>query len=254
MIKNNSLERYSRHIVLKQIGGQGQKLLKESKVLIIGIGGLGSPVLQYLASSGIGEIGLADDDKIDISNLHRQTIFSMKDIGLYKVSKGKSFIKAINPDIKINVHRNRISKVNAEKIIKNYDLIIDCTDNHLSRLIINDMCFEKKKILVSASIAGFFGQVSTYKAFEKDNNGVPNPSYRCLKIKYNDEGDCDYHGVLGSVAGIIGSIQATEVIKQIVREKEDLVGKLLIFDGLSYKMKLIKINWDPSNPLNGTMN
>jgi len=254
MIKNKSLERYSRHIVLKQIGGQGQKLLKESKVLIIGIGGLGSPVLQYLASSGIGEIGLADDDKVDISNLHRQTIFSMKDIGLYKVSKGKNFIKAINPDIKINVHRNRINKVNAEKIIKNYDLIIDCTDNHLSRLIINDMCFEKKKILVSASIAGFFGQVSTYKAFEKDNNGVPNPSYRCLKIKYNDEGDCDYHGVLGSVAGIIGSIQATEVIKQIVREKEDLVGKLLIFDGLSYKMKLIKINWDPSNPLNGTMN
>ena len=156
MIKNNSLERYSRHIVLKQIGGQGQKLLKESKVLIIGIGGLGSPVLQYLASSGIGEIGLADDDKVDISNLHRQTIFSMRDIGLYKVSKGKSFIKAINPDIKIKVHRNRISEENAEKIIKDYDLIVDCTDNHLSRLIINDMCFEKKKILVSASICGIF--------------------------------------------------------------------------------------------------
>ena len=160
MIKNNSLERYSRHIVLKQIGGQGQKLLKESKVLIIGIGGLGSPVLQYLASSGIGEIGLADDGKVDISNLHRQTIFSMRDIGLYKVSKGKSFIKAINPDIKIKVHRNRISEENAEKIIKNYDLIIDCTDNFETRTLINKISLLHRIPLITGAALKFEGQVA----------------------------------------------------------------------------------------------
>ena len=254
MTKDDSFERYSRHLVLKQIGGQGQELLGKAKVLIIGLGGLGSPVVQYISSSGVGKIGLVDNDRVDISNLHRQTIFSMKDIGSYKTTRAKKFIRGINPNINVVSYRNRITLLNAEKLIKDYDFIIDCTDNHSSRLIINDACFKSQKILISASISGFFGQVSTYKSFERDKNGIPNPSYRCLKIISNSEEDCDYHGVLGSVAGIIGSIQATEVIKQIIGEKENLIGKLLIFDGLSYKMKLIKVNWDPNNILNGKNN
>ena len=251
MTSNNSIERYSRQIVLKEVGGQGQKLLIKSKVLIIGLGGLGSPVLQYLAASGIGTIGLADGDKVDLSNLHRQTIFSLKDIGSYKANKAKKFILAINPDINVFSYKKKVDLLNVDKIITDYDIIVDCTDNHSSKLIINDACFRREKTFVSASVSGFFGQVSTYKSFKIDNAGIPYPSYRCLKINQNNEDDCDHLGVLGPVAGILGSIQATEVIKQILDEKENLLGKLLIFDGLSNRMKLIKINWDESNSLNG---
>ena len=150
MTKDDSFERYSRHLVLKQIGGQGQELLGKAKVLIIGLGGLGSPVLQYISSSGVGKIGLIDNDRVDISNLHRQTIFSMKDIGSYKATRAKKFIRGINPDINVVSYRNRITLLNAEKLIKDYDFIVDCTDNHSSRLIINDACFKSQKILVSA--------------------------------------------------------------------------------------------------------
>ena len=251
MTANNSIERYSRQIVLKEVGGQGQKLLMKSKVLIIGLGGLGSPVLQYLAASGIGTIGLADGDKIDLSNLHRQTIFSLKDVGSYKASKAKKFVSAINPEINVISYKKKVDLINVDKIITEYDIIVDCTDNHSSKIIINDACFRGEKTFVSASVSGFFGQVSTYKSFKVDSAGIPYPSYRCLKINQNNEDDCDHLGVLGPVAGILGSIQATEVIKQILDQKEDLVGKLLIFDGLSNRMKLIKINWDESNPLNG---
>ena len=251
MTANNSIERYSRQIALQEVGGQGQKLLIKSKVLIIGLGGLGSPVLQYLAASGIGTIGLADGDKVDLSNLHRQTIFSLKDIGSYKASKAKKFISAINPDINVFSYKKKVDLLNVDKIITDYDIIVDCTDNHSSKLIINDACFRREKTFVSASVSGFFGQVSTYKSFKIDNAGMPYPSYRCLKISQDNEDDCDHLGVLGPVAGILGSIQATEVIKQILDEKENLLGKLLIFDGLGNRMKLIKINWDESNSLNG---
>ena len=251
MTANKSIDRYSRQIILKEVGGQGQKLLMKSKVLIIGLGGLGSPVLQYLAASGIGTIGLADSDKVDLSNLHRQTIFSLKDIGFYKASKAKKFISAINPDISVVSYKKRVDLLNVDKIIDEYEIIVDCTDNHSSKHIINDACFRRKKTFVSASVSGFFGQVSTYKSFKIDSDGIPYPSYRCLKINQNNEDNCDHLGVLGPIAGILGSIQATEVIKQILGEKENLLRRLLIFDGLSNRMKLIKINWDENNPLNG---
>ena len=251
MTANKSIDRYSRQIILKEVGGQGQKLLMKSKVLIIGLGGLGSPVLQYLAASGIGTIGLADSDKVDLSNLHRQTIFSLKDIGFYKASKAKKFISAINPDINVVSYKKRVDLLNVDKIIDEYEIIVDCTDNHSSKLIINDACFRREKTFVSASVSGFFGQVSTYKSFKIDSAGMPYPSYRCLKINQNNEDNCDHLGILGPIAGILGSIQATEVIKQILGEKENLLRRLLIFDGLSNRMKLIKINWDENNPLNG---
>ena len=150
MTANNSIERYSRQIVLKEVGGQGQKLLIKSKVLIIGLGGLGSPVLQYLAASGIGTIGLADGDKVDLSNLHRQTIFSLKDIGSYKASKAKKFISAINPDINVFSYKKKVDLLNVDKIITDYDIIVDCTDNHSSKLIINDARFRSDKTFASA--------------------------------------------------------------------------------------------------------
>ena len=168
MKKGDPLERYSRHLLLKEIGGQGQQLLNKAKVLIIGLGGLGSPVLQYISGSGVGEIGLVDDDKVDISNLHRQPIYSMKDIGLYKVTQAKKFAHSINPNININIYKSRMTSRGTKNIIKDYDIIIDCTDNHLSSLAINDICFKEKKPLISASVAGFFGQVTTYRSFEYD--------------------------------------------------------------------------------------
>jgi len=194
---------------------------------------------------------LADGDKIDLSNLHRQTIFSLKDVGSYKASKAKKFVSAINPEINIISYKKKVDLINVDKIITEYDIIVDCTDNHSSKIIINDACFREEKTFVSASVSGFFGQVSTYKSFKVDSAGIPYPSYRCLKIDQTNEDDCDHIGVLGPVAGILGSIQATEVIKQILGEKENLLGRLLIFDGLSNRMKLIKINWDQNNPLNG---
>ena len=250
-MKNNSVERYSNHLMLKEIGGYGQKLLKESKVLIVGLGGLGCPVLQYAAGSGIGTIGLIDNDDIEISNLHRQTIFSINDIGKPKVEIAKKFSNFINPETKTIIYKDTLNKKNAKKIIKDYDFIVDCTDNNSSKLIINDECFNNSKPLIYASVSGFFGQVSTFKSYEKDKNNIPYPSYRCLKIQETNENDCDHIGVLGSIAGVIGSLQATELIKQITNNDDNLIGKLLIFDGLTNNIRIIRINWDAKNILNG---
>ena len=251
-MKNNSVERYSNHLMLKEIGGYGQKLLKESKVLIVGLGGLGCPVLQYAAGSGIGTIGLIDNDDIEISNLHRQTIFSINDIGKPKVEIAEKFSNFINPETKTIIYKDTLNKKNAKKIIKDYDFIVDCTDNNSSKLIINDECFNNSKPLIYASVSGFFGQVSTFKSYEKDKNNIPYPSYRCLKIQETNENDCDHIGVLGSIAGVIGSLQATELIKQITNNDDNLIGKLLIFDGLTNNIRIIRINWDAKNILNGT--
>ena len=251
-MKNNSVERYSNHLMLKEIGGYGQKLLKESKVLIVGLGGLGCPVLQYAAGSGIGTIGLIDNDDIEISNLHRQTIFSINDIGKPKVEIAEKFSNFINPETKTIIYKDTLNKKNAKKIIKDYDFIVDCTDNNSSKLIINDECFNNSKPLIYASVSGFFGQVSTFKSYEKDKNNIPYPSYRCLKIQETNENDCDHIGVLGSIAGVIGSLQATELIKQITNNDDNLIGKLLIFDGLTNNIRIIRINWDSKNILNGT--
>ena len=251
-MKNSSVERYSNHLVLKEVGGYGQKLLKESKVLIVGLGGLGCPVLQYTAGSGIGTIGLIDNDDVDISNLHRQTIFTINDTGKPKVEIAEKFLNSINPETKTIIYKDRLNKKNAKKIIEDFDFIVDCTDNNSSKLIINDECFNNNKPLIYASVSGFFGQVSTFKSYERDKNNIPYPSYRCLKIQDTNENDCDHIGVLGPIAGVIGSLQATELIKQIINTDDNLTGKLLIFDGLTNNIRIIKINWDTKNILNGT--
>ena len=238
-MKVSKTNRFSNHLILKEIGGHGQKLLKESKVLIIGLGGLGCPVLQYAAGSGIGTIGLIDNDNIEISNLHRQTIFSTNDIGKSKVEVAEKVTNMINPETKTLIYKERLDDKNASKIIKEYDFIVDCTDNNLSKMIINDSSFENNKPLIYASVSGFFGQISTFKSYLKDKHNNPYPSYRCLKIKDINENDCNHIGVLGPIAGVIGSLQATELIKQITNHKDNLDKKLLIFDGLTNNIKII---------------
>lgn len=251
-MKVSKTNRFSNHLILKEIGGHGQKLLNESRVLIIGLGGLGCPVLQYAAGSGIGTIGLIDNDNIEISNLHRQTIFSTNDIGKSKVEVAEKVTNMINPETKTLIYKERLDDKNASKIIKEYDFIVDCTDNNLSKMIINDSSFENNKPLIYASVSGFFGQISTFKSYLKDKHNNPYPSYRCLKIKDINENDCNHIGVLGPIAGVIGSLQATELVKQITNHKDNLDKKLLIFDGLTNSIRIIRINWDPKNILNGT--
>ena len=206
---------------------------------------------RYTAGSGIGTIGLIDNDDVDISNLHRQTIFTMNDTGKPKVEIAEKFLNSINPETKTITYKDRLNRKNAKKIIEDFDFIVDCTDNNSSKLIINDECFNSNKPLIYASVSGFFGQVSTFKSYKKDKNNIPYPSYRCLKIKNTNEDDCDHIGVLGSIAGVIGSLQATELIKQIINADHNLTGKLLIFDGLTNNTKIVKINWDSKNVLNG---
>ena len=251
-MKVSKTNRFSNHLILKEIGGHGQKLLNESRVLIIGLGGLGCPVLQYAAGSGIGTIGLIDNDNIEVSNLHRQTIFLTNDIGKSKVEVAEKVTNMINPETKTLIYKERLDDKNAGKIIKEYDFIVDCTDNNSSKMIINDACFENNKPLIYASVSGFFGQISTFKSYLKDKHNNPYPSYRCLKIKDINENDCNHIGVLGPIAGVIGSLQATELVKQITNHKDNLDKKLLIFDGLTNNIRIIRINWDPKNMLNGT--
>ena len=238
-MKVSKTNRFSNHLILKEIGGHGQKLLNESRVLIIGLGGLGCPVLQYAAGSGIGTIGLIDNDNIEVSNLHRQTIFSTNDIGKSKVEVAKKVTNMINPETKTLIYKERLDDKNASKIIKEYDFIVDCTDNNSSKMIINDACFENNKPLIYASVSGFFGQISTFKSYLKDKHNNPYPSYRCLKIKDIKENDCNHIGVLGPIAGVIGSLQATELVKQITNHKDNLDKKLLIFDGLTNNIRII---------------
>ncbi len=224
MISNKEKERYSRHIILDEIGLEGQEKLKNSKVLIVGIGGLGSPLSLYLAAAGIGEIGLIDDDMVSESNLQRQILFNTYEIGKAKVDIAKEKLSALNPYIKFNAHNTRLDKNNALNIINNYDIIVDGCDNLLTRYIINDACVCLNKVYVYGSIGEFNGQVSVFNF----NNG---PTYRCL-YPY-DESIKDFtqpSGVVGVLPGVTATIQANEVIKVITNIGDILSGKLLLID------------------------
>ena len=216
-MKNNSVERYSNHLMLKEIGGYGQKLLKESKVLIVGLGGLGCPVLQYAAGSGIGTIGLIDNDDIEISNLHRQTIFSINDIGKPKVEIAEKFSNFINPETKTIIYKDTLNKKNAKKLIEQYDYIVDGSDNFKTKFLINDYCLKLKKFLVVGAISKFDGHIFSYNF---NNKNVP-----CLRCFFQEDRisddilNCEYEGILGTVAGIIGTLQANEVLKKILNIK-----------------------------------
>ena len=237
---NKQIERYSRQIILKKIGTIGQKKLLNSSVLIVGTGGLGSPISIYLTALGIGKIGIIDNDKVEISNLARQVIFSTNDVGKEKSITAIKKLKKINPQIKLQSFKNRLNEKNIEKIARGYNLIIDGSDNFRTRFLINDYCFKRKKILISGAISRFEGQVYTFN-FSK----IKSPCLRCFIPKMPDRPDldnCEYEGVLGTLGGIIGSIQANEAIKEILKIGESLCGYILIVDGLKLNFKKVKLN------------
>ena len=234
------IDRYSRQIILKKIGVVGQKKLLKSNVLIVGAGGLGSPIAIYLAALGIGKIGIIDKDSVEISNLSRQIIFSTKDINKNKSSVAINKLRKINPDIKLHSFNKRLTKKNINQIAKNFDLIVDGSDNFRTRFLINDYCLKNKKILVSGAISKFDGQVYTFNFSKKKS-----PCLRCFipKMPSNPDVDnCEYEGVLGSLAGIIGTIQANEVVKEILEIGDTLCGYILIINALKLTFRKVKLN------------
>ena len=239
-ISEKDIQRYARQIVLKNIGFDGQKKLMVSKVFILGMGGLGAPVSMYLTSAGIGCLGIADFDKVELSNLQRQVIFDQKSINKYKVDVAKKKLLSINPKLKINIYKNKITKENVDKIVRKYDVIVDGSDNFQTKYLINDSCVKNKKTLVSAALRGFEAQITTIKGWVKSKN---NPCYRCMFPKISQDNQNENYqdcGIVGGIAGIAGSLQSVEVIKDILGIGKNLVGKLIIIDLLLNRFKEIK--------------
>ena len=239
-ITKKQIDRYSRQIILKKVGVIGQKKILKSKVLIIGAGGLGSPIAIYLAALGVGNIGIVDKDKVETSNLNRQIIFENKDVNKRKSIIAALKIKKINPDVKAKHYSTNLSKMNINKIAKEYDFIIDGSDNFKTRFLINNYCLKNKKILISGAISKFEGQVYTFN-FNKKNS----PCLRCFIPQAPRDlniDNCEYEGVLGPIAGIIGSIQANEVVKEILNIGSSLCGHILIVDALNLNFRKINLN------------
>jgi len=244
------IKRYARHIILPEVGGKGQEKLLNSKVLVIGAGGLGSPAILYLAAAGVGTIGIVDFDVVDLSNLQRQIIHNTERVGTPKVESARRTVEMLNPDVKVITYNTRISKENIMDIIKDYDVVLDGTDNFPTRFLINDACYFAGKPLVSAAMLRFEGQVSVFDFRNKEQS----PCYRCLFPEPPPPGlvpSCQEAGILGSIGGIMGCIQATEAIKLILGIGEPLVGKLLIMDALSMDFRKVKLRRDPNCPLCG---
>jgi len=234
------IERYSRQIILKKVGTTGQKKLLDSSVLIVGAGGLGSPILIYLAALGIGEIGIVDKDSVEISNLARQIIFTTNDIKKYKSTAAVNKIKKINPDIKVHSFKKNLTIKNIDKIAKKFDIIIDGSDNFRTRFLINDFCLKNRKILISGAISKFDGQVYTFNFLKKKS-----PCLRCFMPRMPrlpNLDNCEYEGILGPLAGIIGTIQANEVVKEILDIGDSLCGNILVVDALKLTFRKVKLN------------
>jgi len=233
------IERFSRQIVLKNIGIIGQKKILSSKVLIIGAGGLGSPIVEFLSRAGIGLLGIVDNDKVSLSNLHRQSLYNSSDIGKFKVKIAKDQIKKINPNIKVITYKIRLNNNNFKKIIDNYDYIVDGSDNFTTKFLLNDFCLKFKKILVTGAISKFDGHVFTFNFKDKKA-----PCLRCFFQEseiLDDLLNCESEGILGTVAGIVGTIQANEVLKKILNIGTGLDGYIFILDLLNLNFRKVKI-------------
>ena len=233
------IDRYSRQIILKKIGIIGQKQLLKSSVLIVGVGGLGSPIAIYLAALGIGNIGIIDKDIVETSNLSRQIIFSNNDIKKMKAPIAIGKLKKLNPDIRFKSFQKKLTRKNINQIAKNFGVVVDGSDNFQTRFLINDYCLENKKILVSGAINKFDGQVYTFNFSKKKS-----PCLRCFmpNIPMNSDDNCETEGVLGTLAGIVGSIQANEVVKEILGIGDTLCGYILIIDALKLSFRKVKLN------------
>jgi adenylyltransferase/sulfurtransferase len=245
------IRRYARHIVLAEIGGVGQARLIAARVLVIGAGGLGAPLLQYLAAAGIGTLGVIDHDQVDLSNLQRQVIHRTADIGVAKVASARRALLDINPEVAVIAHDERLTADNAERIVGGYDIVADGSDNFATRYLLNDVCYRLKKILVSAAILRFDGQISTYKAWQ----GAGHPCLRCIFPAAPSEDavpSCAQAGVLGALAGTLGALQATEVVKEILGIGRSLSGRLLMYDALAASFDEMAIAKRPDCPTCGS--
>jgi adenylyltransferase/sulfurtransferase len=251
----DEIERYARHLVLPEVGGPGQGKLKAARVLVVGAGGLGAPLIQYLAAAGIGTIGIADDDTVSLSNLQRQVIHGTPDVGRPKVESAAEAVARLNPHVAVEAHPVRLTPDNAADLIGRYDIVADGSDNFATRYLVSDACFRAGRPLVTAALGRFDGTLTTLRPHEAGADGRPNPTYRCLFPSPPPPGTvppCAEAGVLGALAGVMGSLMAMEVIRAVAGFGEPLVGRLLMVDARSMRFETLGYGWDPDNPLNGT--
>jgi adenylyltransferase/sulfurtransferase len=254
MLSAEELERYARHIVLHEVGGPGQAALGRARVLVIGAGGLGAPVLLYLAAAGVGTLGVIDDDVVSLSNLQRQVIHGTPDLGAPKVSSAAAAIEKLNPHVKVIAHAERLTAANALALVSSYDIVADGSDNFATRYLASDACFFAGRPLVTAAVGTFDGTLTTIRAHERGKDGAPNPTYRCLFPQPPPPGAvpvCSEAGILGALPGVLGSLMALEVIREIVGFGEGLVGRLLMIDVRAMRFETLSYTWDRDNPLSG---
>lgn len=254
-LNDDEIERYARHLVLPEIGGPGQQRLKNARVLVVGAGGLGAPLLQYLAAAGVGKIGIVDDDIVSLSNLQRQTIYTTEDIGARKAVVAADFIRRLNPHVVVEEHVTRIDPHNARALIAFYDVVAEGSDNFATRYAVSDACYHEGKPVVMGALGRFDGSLTTVRAHETGPDGAPNPTYRCLFPDAPPPGTiptCAEAGILGALPGMIGSLMALEVVRAITGFGEPLVGRLMLADTLAMRFETLNYGWDPENPLSGT--
>ncbi len=254
MLTADELERYARHIVLREVGGPGQAALGRARVLVVGAGGLGAPLLLYLAAAGVGTLGVVDDDTVSLSNLQRQVIHATADVGLPKVASAAAVIGRLNPHVAVDAHDVRVTAANALDLIGRYDIVADGSDNFATRYLVSDACYFAGKPLVTAALGPFDGTLTTIRAHERSKDGRPNPTYRCLFPEPPPPGTvpaCAEAGVLGALAGVVGAMAALEVIREIVGFGDNLVGRLVMLDARAMRFETLRYGWDPANPLNG---
>ncbi len=250
-LSDAQFERYARHLVLEEVGEEGQQKLLQAKVLVVGAGGLGSPLLLYLAAAGVGTLGIVDDDAVDLSNLQRQIVHATESIGVAKVESARRTLHHVNPEVKVITHAERLADTNVAALVGAYDLVADGSDNFATRYLLNDICYRLQKTLIGAALSPFEGQLSTFKAYL----GPPHPCYRCLFREPPPPDSvprCETAGILGAIAGVMGTLQATEVLKEILGIGESLSGSLLIYDALRAGFHKIKLPRDPDCPTCGT--
>lgn len=246
-LSDDQIERYQRHILLREIGGAGQKRLLDAKVLVVGAGGLGAPALLYLAAAGVGTIGIVDDDAVSLSNLQRQVIFDTGAVGAPKAETAAARLRAINPDVRVVVHGERLTAANAAALVQPYDLVLDGCDNFQTRFAVNDAVVRQGKVLVSAAIGEFDGQLAVFRP-----DGVSQPCYRCFVPEEPDNAArCTEQGVVGALPGVMGSWAALEAVKELAGFGVSLTGHLVLFDGLSAATRKVKLRRDPACPACG---
>ncbi len=253
-LSQSEIERYKRHLVLKDVGGQGQQRLKAARVLCIGAGGLGSPLAMYLAAAGVGTIGIVDDDRVSLSNLQRQIAHDTPHVGVPKVESARAMIARLNPHVAVEMHQTRIDAGNALDLVSSYDIVADGSDNFATRYLVSDACYLAQRPLVFAAVGPFDGYVTTFRPHETKPDGTPWPTYRCLFPEAPPPGtvaNCAEVGVLGAVVGVVGTLQATEVLKELIGIGDSLAGRLLIYDALSTRFQEVRYGWDRTNPLSG---